>query len=99
MPPQILPSQESPGSVGCDVLVVGAFSTNQGPELSAAAAALDGTFDGALSESLDTAGFKGKVGEVALLPTMRRIPAKVVAVAGLGPRDRAGPNQVRRAAG
>jgi leucyl aminopeptidase len=98
MPPQVVPSDESAADISCDALVLGAFAQD-GPDLGGNGRALDESLDGALSTHLRDAGFKGKVGEVALVPMLGRLPGKVVAVAGLGPRDRAGAAEARRAAG
>ncbi|MDQ4023907.1 MAG: leucyl aminopeptidase, partial [Actinomycetota bacterium] len=98
--PQISPSHERPADVACDALVVGATTGAGGAELAGGAAAqVDAALDGALSEHLRDLQFKGKTGDVALVPTLGRLPAKTVAVAGLGDAGGAGPAEVRRAAG
>ncbi|HEV2756781.1 MAG TPA: leucyl aminopeptidase [Actinomycetota bacterium] len=98
--PQISPSHERPADVACDALVVGATAGNGGADLAGGAAAeVDTALDGALSEHLRDLQFKGKAGDVALVPTLGRLPAKTIAVAGLGPPGNAGPAEVRRAAG
>ncbi|MDQ3914944.1 MAG: leucyl aminopeptidase [Actinomycetota bacterium] len=98
--PQIAPSHERPSEVACDALVVGATTSDGGGELtSGAAEEVDAALDGALSEHLRDLQFKGKTGDVTLVPTLGRLPAKTVAVAGLGAAGEAGPAEVRRAAG
>ncbi|MGH2735898.1 MAG: leucyl aminopeptidase [Actinomycetota bacterium] len=99
MPPQIITSDESPQQVSCDALVVASFSSPGGAELSAAARGLDEKLDGQLAEYLKSTGYKGKVGDVAVVPTLGRLPARAIVVAGLGPRREAGPIEVLRASG
>ncbi|MFN2588069.1 MAG: leucyl aminopeptidase [Actinomycetota bacterium] len=98
--PRISPSHERPSEVACDALIVGATTGDGGAELAGAAAgAVDAALDGALSEHLRDLQFKGKTGDVALVPTLGRLPAKTLAVAGLGAAGEAGPAELRRAAG
>jgi leucyl aminopeptidase len=98
--PQISPSHERAADVACDALVVGATAGSGGAELAGGAAAeVDSALDGALSEHLRDLQFKGKAGEVALVPTLGRLPAKTIAVAGLGAASKAGPAEIRKAAG
>ena len=99
MPPQIIPSDESPEQVACDVLVIGAFEADGGVDLAEGAGAIDDALDGFLTEHLADISYKPKVGRTAAIPTMRRLPAKTIVVAGLGPRADAGAAEVRRAAG
>ncbi|MDQ4057973.1 MAG: leucyl aminopeptidase [Actinomycetota bacterium] len=99
MPPQVLASEEAVETVSADAVVVGAFKSDDGVELSRDAKALDDALDGQLSEHLTQIGFKAKVAEVALVPTLGRLPARTVVVAGLGGEKGAGRNEVMRAAG
>lgn len=99
MPPQLVPSDDRATEISCDALVVASFAADDGPALSGAGAELDRALDGRLSEHLRAISFKARVGDVTLVPTLGRLRAQTVAVAGLGPRDGAGPNEVRRAAG
>ena len=99
MPPQVTPSGGDPAELACDVLVVGAFAADGGAHLGRAAAGVDRALGGALSEHLVDTSFKAKPGEVAVVTTLGRLPAKTIAVAGLGPADEAGAGHVRRAAG
>ena len=64
-----------------DVVVVGCHT---GRALTAAAATLDAALSGALAAHLEATGFKGDVGETALLATLGRLPASYVLVVGLG---------------
>jgi leucyl aminopeptidase len=81
-------------------LVVGATAGSGGAELAGSAAAeADAALDGALSEHLRDLQFKAKVGDGAVVPTLGRMPAKMIVVAGLGAAGKAGPAELRRAAG
>jgi leucyl aminopeptidase len=96
--PQAVASDQEAAEVACDVLVVGAFSTGAGATLSAQAAFLDETLGGYLNR-LSATGFKGKIGELALVPTLGRLPAAAIGIVGLGPKESAGTDEIRRAAG
>ena len=98
--PQMSPSHERPSEIACDALVVGATAGAGGAELSGGAAAeVDAALDGRLSEHLRDLSFKAKPGDVATVPTLGRLPAKTIAVAGVGAAGEAGPAEVRKAAG
>ncbi|MGH2807879.1 MAG: leucyl aminopeptidase family protein, partial [Actinomycetota bacterium] len=99
MAPQITPSDDSPQQISCDAIVVGAFHADGHVELDDSARAIDEALEGYLSEYLGEVGFKAKAAKIVTLPTMRRIPARAVVVAGLGPRDKADAEVVRRGAG
>jgi leucyl aminopeptidase len=99
MAPQITPSEDSPETIACDALVVGAFEENGRVVLDDSGRAVDQALDGYLTEYMGEAGFKAKAARTITLPTMRRIPARAVVVAGLGPRDKASAEIVRRSAG
>jgi len=99
MPPQVLASEESVGDVSADAVVVAAFRSSDGPMLSSDAQTLDDNLGGELSEQLTHIAFKGKVSEVALVPTLGRVKARTIVVAGLGDKEGAGRNEVMRAAG
>ena len=97
--PQILASDESVSQVTCDALVIGAYSANGGFELSTSGRDVDQALDGFLSEYLEDLSFKATAGQIATIPTMRRLPAKTVVVVGLGERPEVTPRVLRRAAG
>jgi leucyl aminopeptidase len=84
MQPQVVASDESAGDISCDVLVVGARSSPDGPSLSQPTVDVDSALDGYLSEHLTEIDFKAKFGEMASIPTMARIAARSVLVVGLG---------------
>ena len=98
--PQISPSHERASEIACDALVVGATAGAGGAELSGGAAQeIDAALDGRLSEHLRDLAFKAKPGDVATIPTLGRLPAKTIAVAGLGSAGRAGPAEIRKSTG
>ena len=99
MPPDITTSNDAPQSIPCDALVVGAFESGPGSSLSPEAAAIDAALDGGLSDYLSTIGFKAKVGDVSIVPTLGRLPAKSIAVVGLGDGQSTGRLEIMRAAG
>jgi len=99
MPPQVLGSSEAVDGVSVDAVVVAVFKSGSGPVLSAGAKALDDVLDGQLSEHLTHTGFKAKTAEVMLVPTLGRLKARTVMVAGLGEKEHAGRTEVMRAAG
>jgi leucyl aminopeptidase len=94
--PEVIGSNQTPETLACDALVVGAFMGRVGPDLTRSG--LDEELHQLVAEALADAGFKGKVGEVAIVPTLGRAAARAVAVAGLGSADEAGPAEVRRTA-
>jgi leucyl aminopeptidase len=96
---QVIPSSGSAAEAVSDVLLVGAFSTSKGFELSGVAGELDGPLDGYLSEYLQEISYGAKAGEIALVATGRKLPSKAVAVIGLGDKSKVGTAEMRRAAG
>lgn len=80
-PPQALATDRTATSISCDALVVAAFSSEDGPQVigSEVTEAL-----GSRLEDLAEAGFVGKLGEVIVIPTLGAIPAKAVALIGVG---------------
>lgn len=99
MPLQVVPSHEKPTEITCDALVVAAFKTDDGFELSPAATAVDEALDGYLAEHLEELSFKGAVAEIATVTTARQIGPKVTVVVGLGRSGDLRPAIVRKAAG
>jgi leucyl aminopeptidase len=99
MPPLITTSNDAPEKVSCDALVVGAFAGQSDPVLSSQAAALDEALGGGLSDHLSEVAFKGRVGSVCVVPTLGRLPAKSIAVVGLGDEKTAGAREILRGAG
>ncbi len=96
MPAQVISSSEDALHVSCDALVIGAARGDDGPEIRGADG-IDAALDGHLAQHLAEAAFKAKVGDVTIVPTLGRIPARCVAVVGLGAEPDA--TSLRRAAG
>jgi leucyl aminopeptidase len=99
MPIQVLPVDGGATETATDVIVVGAFSEGESFTLSETGRAFDDQLDGYLSEFLQQSNFKGKQGQIAILPTMKKTSASSIAVAGLGDRDSLDERALRRAAG
>lgn len=99
MPPQIVPSEDAVTDVSCDAVVVGAEPRDGTFALSRSAERLDSALEGYLSEYLQDISFKAKAGELVVVPTMRRLTAKSIVVAGLGPAEETWSARIRRAAG
>ena len=97
--PQVTSSKEGILEAAGDVLLVGAHSSADGLAPTSAAAAVDKQLEGGLTDYLAATGFKGKTGDVTVVPTFGRLPVTAVAVVGLGPQGEAGPTVLRRAAG
>lgn len=74
--------QKNPLSLTSDLLVVSAF---QGvAKLVGAAAEVDATLEGALTQLITDEAFEGKLGQVVVFPTFGKLKAKKVALIGLG---------------
>ena len=97
--PQVTPSSADAVALPCDVIVAGAFAGDGGARLGAGAATLDQALGGALAEHLADTSFKATVGDLSLVTTLGRLPAKAVAIVGLGQENEAGAHVARRAAG
>jgi leucyl aminopeptidase len=96
--PRVTTSGDDIAAVACDALVVGAFEENDSAALHGSASPLSNALGSSLEETLRSIGFKGKRGHVAVVPTMGRSGATVIAVAGLGPKDSADASSVRHGA-
>ncbi|MEA2498143.1 MAG: leucyl aminopeptidase [Actinomycetota bacterium] len=96
--PQITSTTDPATGVTCDALVVGAYSKEEGIELTDQASEVDGVLGGVLAKLAD-AGFKAKLGEVAIVPSTGNVAATSVAVVGLGKKEKLGASEMRRAAG
>jgi leucyl aminopeptidase len=99
MPPQIVSSTEAADRITCDALLVAASTGPQGDGfvLADAGNVVDRALEGHLIRYLDESNFKGKLGDVALIPTLGRLPAKSIAVVGVGSDGDL--SSLRRAAG
>jgi leucyl aminopeptidase len=92
-----------PTDVGADALIAPAFSAAGGGSdldlADGAAAAVDAALDGALRRYAAEARFAGRRGTAFTLPTLGRLPARRVVLAGLGPRAQLDAEAVRRGFG
>jgi leucyl aminopeptidase len=96
--PRITTTHDDIGAISCNALVVGAFEGENGATLQDSAQRLEESLGGALDESLHALGFKGRPGQVATIPTLGRLRAAVIAVAGLGAKESADRSSVRNGA-
>ncbi len=96
--PELLTSGGAAHEISCDALVVGAWSRNATAELGESAKNIDGRIDGLLVDFATDSGFRGKVGEVLILPTHARLPAKAIALVGLGESNDENAHRIRRGA-
>jgi leucyl aminopeptidase len=70
--------------IEADAVVVNLFEGVEQP--GGATAAVDKALDGAISSLIDQSEIKGKFGEISIVHTLGKLPARIVAVAGLGKR-------------
>jgi leucyl aminopeptidase len=85
-----------------DTVVIGTVRGENGLALLPGAEDVDAAFDGQLVEVLDTLGASGKAEEVVKLPTLGKLPARLVLAVGVGKLGEDGEptaEQVRRACG
>jgi leucyl aminopeptidase len=88
-------STTSPTNARADLLVLPFFEGREpGPGVAEAGDALGGD----LMDAAKAHGVDGKLGETLTVPTLGRARASSVLLVGLGPKDRAGEGEVRRAA-
>ncbi len=83
--------------IQADALVVNLFEEVKQP--GGATAAVDKALDGAVSQLIDQGEIKGKLGEVTLIHTLGKLPARIVATAGLGKKEEFNLDKVRRVTG
>src|SRR5918996_776753 len=86
----------SPAKQRADLLLLPAF---QGPEAGPGVREVGRALDVEITALLEENGFRGSLGEISTLPTLGRGEARTVAVLGLGPKDEATSERIRRAAG
>ncbi len=77
-----------------DALIVNLFEEVKQP--GGATAAVDKALDGAISQLIATGEIKGKLGELTLIHTLGKIPARRVVVAGLGKQQELNLDRIRR---
>jgi leucyl aminopeptidase len=83
--------------IEADAIVVNLFEGVEQP--GGATAAVDKALDGAISSLISRGEIKGKFGEVSIVHTFGKLPAGIVAVAGLGKRQDFNVDKIRRVAG
>ena len=83
--------------IEADAIVVNLFEGVDQP--GGATAAVDKALDGAISSLIGRGEIKGKFGEVSIIHTFGKLPAGIVAVAGLGKRQDFNVNKIRGVAG
>jgi leucyl aminopeptidase len=83
--------------VEADAVVVNLFEDVEQP--SGATAAVDQTLDGVISSLINRGEVRGKFGEVNVVHTFGKLPARIVAVAGLGKRRDFNVDKARGVAG
>ncbi|HEY8487664.1 MAG TPA: leucyl aminopeptidase [Thermaerobacter sp.] len=71
--------------VAADAVVVNLFEGVTVP--GGATGAVDEALGGAIRDAVAAGALRGRLGEVLVLPTLGRLPARWVVVAGLGPRE------------
>jgi len=71
--------------IECDAIVVNLFEGAEQP--SGATAVVDKALDGAISSLIRRGEIKGKFGELGIVHTLGKLPAGIIAVAGVGKRQ------------
>jgi len=69
-------------SVEADAIVVNLFEGTKKP--GGATGAVDKALDGAITKLIEQGEIKGKLNEISIIHSLGKIPARIVAVAGLG---------------
>ena len=83
--------------IDADAIVVNLFEGVE--QLGGATAAVDKVLNGALSSLISKGEIKGKFGELGIIHTLGKLPAGIVAVAGLGKRQDFNVDKIRGVAG
>jgi leucyl aminopeptidase len=83
--------------VEADAIVVNLFEGVEQPE--GATVAVDKALDGAIGHLISQGEVKGKLGEIGIVHTFGRLPARIVAIAGLGKRQDFDMDKVRKVSG
>jgi leucyl aminopeptidase len=83
--------------IEADAVVVNLFEGVEQP--AGAAAAVDKILDGAIGSLISRGEIKGKFEEVGIVHTFGKLPARIVAVVGLGKREDFNVDKIRRVAG
>lgn len=80
-------------SVEADAIVVNIFEGAERP--GGATGAVDKALDGAITKLTEQGEIKGKLNEISIIHSLGRIPARIVAVAGLGKQSEFTPDKLR----
>ncbi len=83
--------------IEADAIVVNLFEGMEQP--GGATAAVDEVLDGAISSFISRGEIKGKFGEVSIVHTFGKLPAGIVAIAGLGKRQDFNVDRIRGVTG
>jgi len=83
--------------IEADAIVVNLFEGVEQP--GSATAAVDKALDGAIGSLISRGEIKGKFGEVSIVHTLGKLPARKVAIAGLGRRQDFNVDRIRGVAG
>ena len=83
--------------INADAIVVNLFEGMEQPD--GATAAVDRALEGAISSVISRREAKGKLEEISILHTLGKLPARMIAVVGLGPREDFDADRVRRVTG
>jgi len=83
--------------IEADAIVVNLFEGMDQP--GGATAAVDKALDGAISSLISRGEIKGKFGEVSIVHTFGKLPARIVAIAGLGKRQDFNVDKIRGVVG
>lgn len=95
--PKFLCTSEAPSAIKVDLLVVPAYSSEDGFELGPGAKSLDKKADGQLTAYLSGLGYKAKLGETARYPSGDITLAASILVIGMGKKSEATPQALRQA--
>ncbi|MCX7918183.1 MAG: leucyl aminopeptidase [bacterium] len=82
-------------SIKTDGIIINLFEGSKKPD--GATAAVDKLLNTVISQMLSAGEFKGKLNEVAVIPTFGKLPAKKVAIVGLGKPEQFALDRIRQA--
>ncbi len=80
-------------AVQADAVVVNLFEGLRTP--GGATAAMDKALNGAITKLIEHGEIKGKLGEITIIHSLEKIPARIVAVVGLGKQAEFSPDKLR----
>jgi leucyl aminopeptidase len=80
-------------SVEADAIVVNLFEGTKKP--GGATGAVDKALDGAITKLIEQGEIKGKLNEISIIHSLDKVPARIVAVAGLGKQTELTPDKIR----